>query len=345
MAKIIYGVSGQGFGHATRSKEILSYLVSKGHKVLIFTYGQALFFLDHDFDVVEIPGLGLSYKDNKLAYWDTLHKTTKQLFKQTRGWKKNLKIFRDFNPDLVITDFEPLVSTLSKIQRTPLISLDNQHQLTNTKIKIPLKYQNDLLTDRMVIKSLVWGAKYYLITSFFQTPIKSKNTFLFPPLLRKEILELKPQKQNFILVYQNSNFNNIIKHLKSFDKKFIVYGANKNEKDKNIEYKEYSHEGWLNDLSNCRAIIGTAGLSLITEALHLEKPYLAVPVKKQVEQVINAIYLEKMGYGMKSYGFSKGILDDFFSKLNYYDEQLKKYIKSDNIEICRKIDEIVREFS
>jgi uncharacterized protein (TIGR00661 family) len=345
MANIIYGVSGQGFGHATRSKEILDYLVSKGHKVLVFTYGQALFFLDHDFDVVEIPGLGLTYKNNKLAYWDTFYKTTKQLFKQTRGWHKNLKRFKDFKPDLVITDFEPFTSTLAKAKMVPLVSLDNQHQLTNTKIKVPLKYKNDLLGNRMAIKTLVWGAKYYLITSFFQTPIRSKNTFLFPPLLRKEILELKPQKQDYILVYQNSNFNSIIKHLKSYDRRFIVYGANKNSKDGNIEFKEYSHGGWLNDLANCRAIIGTAGLSLITEAIHLGKPYLAVPVKKQVEQVINAIYLEKMGYGMKSFGFSKGILDDFFSKLDDYDEQLKKYIKSDNKKLHRAIDKIIKEFS
>lgn len=44
MAKIIYGVAGQGFGHSTRSKEVISHLKSRGHEVMVFTYGQALFF-------------------------------------------------------------------------------------------------------------------------------------------------------------------------------------------------------------------------------------------------------------------------------------------------------------
>ena len=48
---------------------------------------------------------------------------------------------------------------------------------------------------------------------------------------------------------------------------------------------------------------------------------------------------------MKSFGFSKGILDDFFSKLDDYDEQLKKYIKSDNKKLHRAIDKIIKEFS
>lgn len=55
MAKIIYGVSGQGFGHSTRSKEILDYLISRGHQVEVWTYGQALFFLDKNFEVFEVP--------------------------------------------------------------------------------------------------------------------------------------------------------------------------------------------------------------------------------------------------------------------------------------------------
>ena len=77
MAKIIYGVSGQGFGHATRSKEVLTHLVEQGHEVLVFTYGQALFFLKDEFKVFEIPGLELSYRNNELTYLGTIIKNTK----------------------------------------------------------------------------------------------------------------------------------------------------------------------------------------------------------------------------------------------------------------------------
>ena len=105
MAKIIYGVSGQGFGHSTRSREVLQYLVSRGHQVLVFTYGQALFFLDEEFDVFEVPGLELIYKNNKLIYWQTVYQNIYQVAKQSRYWNKVLERFRNFNPDIVITDF------------------------------------------------------------------------------------------------------------------------------------------------------------------------------------------------------------------------------------------------
>ena len=234
MAKIIYGVSGQGFGHSTRSREVLQYLVSKGHQVLVFTYGQALFFLDEDFDVYEVPGLGLEYKNNKLVYWRTIYKNAYQVAKQSKYWNKILDKFRSFDPDIVITDFEPLTAILAKLQRVPLISLDNQHQLTNTKLKINAKYRKDLLADKLVIKSMVWGAKYYLVTTFFETPLRRKDTFLFPPIVRQEIKKLIPQAENYILVYQNSNFTELIKTLHLVDYKFVVFGSNQKGVDGNI---------------------------------------------------------------------------------------------------------------
>lgn len=342
MARIVYGVSGQGFGHATRSREILKHLTDQGHSVLVFSYGQALFFLQNDFEVFEIPGLGLSYKNNKIVYWNTICKNAVQIAHQSKNWKKILKRFRDFNPDLVITDFEPLTALLAKLQRLPLISLDNQHQLTNTKIDLPIKYRKDLVADKMVIKSMVWLADYYLITTFFETPITKKDTFLFSPILRKEILELEPQKDDYILVYQNSHFEHIVKELADVNCKFVVFGVNKRATEKNFVFKEYDMSEWLSYLANCRAVIGTAGASLMTESLHLGKPYLALPIEKQIEQVVNAKYLEEAGYGLFCRdAFCREVFDDFMQKLPEYEQNLKGYVRSDNSAILKKLDEII----
>jgi uncharacterized protein (TIGR00661 family) len=40
--------------------------------------------------------------------------------------------------------------------------------------------------------------------------------------------------------------------------------------------------------------MATAGFTLISEALHLKKPYLALPMIGQFEQAINAVFLEEM---------------------------------------------------
>lgn len=345
MAKIIYGVSGQGFGHSTRSREVLRYLVSKGHQVLVFTYGQALFFLDEEFDVFEVPGLGLIYKNNKLIYWQTIYQNIYQVAKQSRYWNKILKKFRSFDPDIVITDFEPLTALLAKLQRVPLISLDNQHQLTNTKIKVDKRHRKDLLADKLVIKSLVWGAKYYLVTTFFETPSRRKDTFLFSPIVRKEIRQLIPQDQDYILVYQNSDFEGLIKILNSIDKKFVIFGANKKGALGNIEFKDYSSHEWLKYLANCQAIIATAGLSLISEALYLKKPYLAIPIKKQTEQLVNARYLQELGYGREMMKNNAKEIKDFIRNIPEFKKNLAKYKEKNELAIFRKLDQLISYFS
>jgi len=61
--RIIYSLSGQGFGHGARSKEVIRHLIRAGHKVKIFTYGQSLFMLEKEFGdevIFEIPGLVLN---------------------------------------------------------------------------------------------------------------------------------------------------------------------------------------------------------------------------------------------------------------------------------------------
>ncbi len=343
MAKIIYGVAGQGFGHSTRSREIITHLQDQGHQILVFTYGQALFMLEKDFEVHEITGLGLSYKNNKLVYWQTVVKNTQKVFKESQSFGRSLKKFKDFNPDLVITDFEPLTSILAKVQNKPLISIDNQHQLTHTKIQVPKKYLPDLMIDKFIVRSFVWQANYYLVTSFYPTQPKSQKVFWFPPIVRRQVLKLKPTKQDYILVYQTSDYNGLVKQLKQFQYRFVVFGLDIEKQVENIAFKKFSQDEWLEYLANCQAIIGNAGLSTMSEALYLKKPYLAVPVKKQIEQVVNAYYLDKLGYGMMADKLNLNVFANFVTNLDKYRQALAKYSYTDNSLILNKVDELINK--
>ncbi|MFA6919013.1 MAG: glycosyltransferase family protein [Patescibacteria group bacterium] len=344
MARIIYGVAGQGFGHSTRSKEMIKHLVNQGHQVLVMTYGQALFFLEKDFEVLEIPGFVLSYKNNKLSYWETIFKNTKQLLKQTKNWKDISQKFKAFKPDMAITDFEPLTCLLAKQNKIPLLSIDNQHQLTNTKISCK-GHKKDLLAAQIIVKSMVWGAKKYFVTTFYKTPLLRKDTYIFPPIVRQEVLDLKTERQDYILIYQNSDFDHLINIYKKIPEKFIVFGLNKEGTDKNITYKNYSLNEWLNYLANCKAIIATAGLSLMCEALYLKKPLLAIPIDQQVEQVINAQYLQAKGYGRYTLNFCLEDYHEFKKNLPLYEKNLETYEHKDNSLILQKLDEVVNSWT
>ncbi len=344
MARIIYGVSGQGFGHAARSHETLRHLKKQGHKLMILTYNQAADLLSKDFSVVRIPGLGLNYQNNKLSYWRTIYDNAATLMREGKNWPSLRRKVKAFKPDFVISDFEPLSAAMAHLEKLPLISIDNQHQLSNTKLSVPKKYYKDFLADKLVVKSMVWGADYYLITSFFKTEIKKKNTFLFPPIVRQKIRNLKPSVKDFILVYQNSDFDYILDELKKLKKyKFIVYSGRPGiKKDGNLILKNYHASSWYNDLKNCRAIIGTAGLSLISEALCLNKPYFAIPVAGQIEQIINALYIKKLGFGDWAQALSAKNTSDFIKNSTLYRKNLIKSPKAGVGDLYTKLDSIIK---
>jgi uncharacterized protein (TIGR00661 family) len=344
MARIIYGVAGQGFGHAARSHETLMHLKRRKHKILVLAYKQSADLLGQDFPVLQIPGLGLNYQNNKLSYWRTLYDNAATLIKSTNKWPSLRRKIKAFNADLVITDFEPLSATIAHIEKLPLISIDNQHQLTNSQIIVPKKYRRDFLAVKLVTKSMVWWADYYLFTSFFKTKITKAKSFLFPPIVREKIRKLKPQVKDFVLVYQNSDFDYILDELKKLKKdNFIIYSGRPGiKKDGNLILKNYHNPDWYKDLANCRAIIGTAGLSLISEALCLDKPYLAIPVGGQIEQIINALYIKKLGYGDWTEVLTSAKTLDFLKNCVNYRKNLKKRKKEDIGAIYKKLDSIIK---
>ncbi len=343
MARIIYGVAGQGFGHAARSHETLVHLKKQKHTLLVLGYNQSADLLGKDFSVLRIPGLGLNYQNNKLSYWRTIYDNAITLMRGTKAWPSLRKKIKAFKADLVISDFEPISANVAHLEKLPLISIDNQHQLTNTKISVPKKYRRDFAADKLVTKSMVWGADYYLFTSFFKTKVTKARSFLFPPIVREQIRKLKPKSGKYILVYQNSDFDYILDELKQLKKyNFIVYsGRPGTKKDHNLTMKNYHNSNWYKDLANCRAIIGTAGMSLVSESLCLNKPYFAIPVGGQIEQVINALYIKKLGFGDWAHHLNAAKAADFLKKCPMYSKNLKKRPKEDISAIYKKLDSII----
>ena len=57
MANILYGVNGEGAGHSTRAREVLTHLRSKGHALHVASFDRGLRNLSDEFEVTEIYGL------------------------------------------------------------------------------------------------------------------------------------------------------------------------------------------------------------------------------------------------------------------------------------------------
>ena len=215
MAKILYGVAGEGMGHAMRSKPIIDGL-KKDHEIEILTGDNAFKILSKEYkNVHEIDKLDIVYKETKVCIHKTIFKNLKDMPSSFKSLQKVDKIIRKFKPDIIISDFEPFTNYIAKIHQIPLVIIDNPSVLRKCKISVPKKFLGDYVVACFVAGSIVNFANYYLLTTFFKTKSRSKRVFLYPPIVRDEIINAKPSKKGHIIVYQTShNYDHLIPILK-----------------------------------------------------------------------------------------------------------------------------------
>jgi uncharacterized protein (TIGR00661 family) len=345
MANILYGVNGEGAGHSTRAKEVLSHLVARGHTVHVATFDRGLQNLKPHFDVTEIYGFHFAYVNNRVRYKRTIAKNLITVPQAARSLSLLKSLVDEWKTDLIITDFEPLTCHVGHKKRLPVISIDNQHCLTNTVVSYPRKYGGDAAAAKLVTRLMTPHANTYLVISFFTAPIRKRNTFLFPPLLRQEVIDATPTQCDHVLVYVTSPAPALAKLLASVRCRFIAYGFGREGEEKNILYKKPSVDGFFADLTSARAIVANSGFSLVTEALHLAKPYLAVPVSHQFEQIFNAYWLEKTGYGAYWEELNKERVESFLYNLPHYREALEKYPRQGNEALLKKLDSLIASYT
>ena len=341
MANILYGVNGEGAGHSTRSREVLSHLVSHGHRVHVASFDRGLENLKSDFDVIEIYGFRFAYVNNRVRYKRTIAKNLVTVPQAARSIRELNHLIDEQKIDLVISDFEPLTCHLGHKRRLPVISIDNQHCLTNVAVTYPKEYRRDAAAAKLVTKLMTPRADAYLVISFFTAPIRKRNTFLFPPLLRRQILEAKPTEGNHVLAYVTSPAPELAKLLTSIRCAFVAYGFGREGVDGNVTFKKPSLDGFFNDLVSARAVIANSGFSLVTESLHLGKPYLAIPVAHQFEQSFNAYWLQKSGYGSYWEELNKERVESFLFNLPHYREALGHYPRQGNQALFNKLDSLI----
>jgi uncharacterized protein (TIGR00661 family) len=343
MAIILYGVNGEGAGHSTRSREVIDYLRANGHEVIAATFDRGLENLRSACETVEIQGLRFSYVDNQVRYRRTAAKNVFASPKIAASEFRLVRLIRERKIGLVITDFEPLTCRAARRTRTPLLSIDNQHMMTNTDVKTPREFRKDAAAAKLVTRLMTPGSGNYIITSFFEAEIKKKNTIIVPPILRKKIVESKPTRGEHILVYVTSPAPALAEILRSVRGEFRAYGFGREGTEGNVEFKKPSLDGFAEDLLGSRAVIANAGFSLLTESLYLRKPFLAVPLKHQYEQMFNAYWLAKAGYGTYWEELNKERVESFLYNLSEYEERLSGYPRNGNQRLFAALDKVIPE--
>lgn len=343
MARIVYGVSGEGSGHAARAGVILAHLAAKGHQVKVASYDRAYRALRERFDVLEIEGLSIGTSDNQVSLVRTFTENLSKLSDGVRSLRAmKSELFERFRPDVAITDFEPMTAHLARHFDVPLATIDNQHAMRYVEFECPPELRKQALVTQNVVRAMVPKPDVSLVTTFHRGPLANRRTFLFAPIVRPEVLALAPQPGERVLVYFTKGFDSCVELLRgTAGQHFVVYGYDRDAREGNLEFKHASGAGFLADLAAAKAVISTAGFSLMSEALHLGKPMLALPMQGQFEQEFNAILLASSGFGANGRACTGETIAEFLRRVPEYAANLRRYARSDNGALTAKLDELL----
>jgi uncharacterized protein (TIGR00661 family) len=350
--KILYGVVGEGMGHATRSRVVLDALAAAKHEVHVVVSGRAYDFLSARFpNVHKIWGATIAYEDNVVNKLKTAIQNAKAAVSGVpENVKQYFEISEKFRPDAVISDFDTFAYLYGLNWMLPVISIDNMQVINRCKHDpaIIQGHEADFQLTKNIVKGKLPGCYHYCVTTFFYPPVRKARTTLLPAILRPEILEAKSQKGEHLLVYQTSTSNaELPQILQKSGLRCLIYGMRRDLKedlvDGNLTYRPFSEKGFIDDLRGCKAVVANGGFTLMSEAVYLHKPMLCLPVGGQFEQVLNARYLEQMGFGLYAPGLTSDILKRFLLQLPFFEEKLADYRQDGNKLLLGKVDELLAQ--
>ena len=168
--RILYGVVGEGMGHAIRSRVVLDELVAR-HDVQVVVSGRAHDYLakranDH-LMVKKIWGFTIVTEDNEVRNFRTLLANVRGAL--TFGWPKNIKTYFEiadsFKPDVVISDFESWSYLYGVNHGLPVVSVDNMQIINRCRHEPEMiaGHEASFQIAKGIVKAKVPGAYHYLI--------------------------------------------------------------------------------------------------------------------------------------------------------------------------------------
>jgi uncharacterized protein (TIGR00661 family) len=355
--KILYGVVGEGMGHAMRSRVVLEHLLAEGHEVEIMASGRAVDYLQKKFssegvEVNRIRGLHIIYEDNRVrpgrTLWSNVLAGTAMVPVNIGAY---FELVANFKPEVVISDFESWTYFYAKAHRLPIFSIDNMQVINRCTHpdEVLAGHEASFRFTKAFVKSKLPFCDEYLITTFFYPALRKERTRLFPPILRPEILAARERARrgDHLLVYQTAEgHDTLARTLAETGLECRIYGMRRDLTEEvvegNLRYQPFSETKFIDDLATSRAVVAGGGFTLMGEAVFLRKPMLAIPVGGQFEQVLNARYLERLGYGRMAADVDDAdALRAFVAAVPSCEEKLAGYTQDGNRLLFDQVDHLL----
>lgn len=290
--KILYGVQGTGNGHIGRAREIMPHLLKYADVDVAISGTQS----DIDLGVpTKYHYQGVSFVFGKRGDID-IWRTATQV-NPTKLWKDILSVpLEDY--DLIVSDFEPITTWAAFQGKTrgvsvPTVGVSHQASFIAPGTPVaPTKTGLDLFAKVLFHQ---FAPCDYHIGFHYQRYHPSIQT----PIVRQDIRAGDIADDGHYTVY-----------LPAFEGKYIAKQLSQISKahwqvfDKhckkaftvdNVQVQPVSHADYLQSLLKCRGLLTAAGFQSTSEALHMGKQLMVIPMNDQYEQRCNEVALKGLG--------------------------------------------------
>ncbi len=348
--RILFLVQGEGRGHLTQALSLAQILQMAGHEVTgaivgVTTERGVPAFFSEKFTApilpVFSPGLVYNAGTNALEPF----KTTMLALRTIRPFWRSLQQVRDQidaqRPDVVVNFFEMLGGMTYALLRpsVPMVCIAHQYMAFHPDFQCPKGQWFYRQAFKLNTHLTCFGAKELLALSFDkQADEPRKRLRIVPPLLRREVTELKSSTGNsstpddFLLAYVTQPGLKVELekvHRQHPEIRMDAFHSDAAGPDQVIDdtltYHAIDGKRFLEFMSRCKAIVTTAGFESVCEALYLGKPALMIPQPNHFEQACNAIDSQRAGVGIASNCFD---LDQLLDYIPHYDSQVSEHFKA-----------------
>ena len=332
--RIAFAVQGEGRGHLTQAIAMADVLRKNGYILTCVIVGSSknrqlpdFFIKKFNVPVVTVasPNFVTDKNSKSINLAKTMAQNIMQMARYAGSVKKIKDLLKEYQPDLLINFYEPLIGWLAVTSKTPfkIISVAHQFIYLHPLFKFPGGEKIESLAIKWYTKMTALGSSKLLAISMYNLPTDTNEKLqVCPPLLRTELFGLRPKEDDFVLVYLlNSGYipEIISYHKKDPSMKLICFTDSKEVKehykgklvvDENLIFYSLNDVKFLDLMSRCKALVCTAGFESVCEAMYLDKPVMMVPVAGHYEQYCNAVDASKIGAGIYAETFDLSMLKD-----------------------------------
>ncbi|HXC05369.1 MAG TPA: glycosyltransferase family protein, partial [Bacteroidia bacterium] len=263
-------------------------------------------------------------------------------------------VVKEHQPDVLINFYDPLIGLyyLFHKPQVPLVCIAHQYMFLHPEFRFPDGHRMDRSAVKLFSRLTSFGASRKLAISFYTMDnCEKEGIAVVPPLLRKEVFELKEEKKDYFLIYLlNIGYKDeIIRwHQQNGNVEAHVFCdlAESYETQKygdNLYFHRLDDRKFLNYMAGAKGLASTAGFESVCEAMYLGKPVLMVPVEGHFEQFVNARDAHKAGAGIFDSSFNIPRFTEYINTCHMDTAPFRKWLRHSDTVFLDEINAVIHK--